>query len=85
MLAEKLKKQFTCSEENTEKYITFAVPIEKEVARIDKNGEITRNISLTCYNLFIAHDLWQSRYQILSIVILKEVTELNVNLDMTVF
>ena len=42
-------------------------------------------IYLTCYNLFIAHDLWQSRYQILSIVILKEVTELNVNLDMTVF
>ena len=45
VLAEKLKKQLTCSQENTEKYITFAVPIEKEVARIDKNGEITRNIS----------------------------------------
>ena len=45
VLAEKLKKQLTCSQENTEKYITFAVPIEKEVARIDKNGEITTNIS----------------------------------------
>ena len=33
-------------EENTEKYITFTVPIEKEVTRIDKNGEeITKNIS----------------------------------------
>ena len=32
--------------ENTEKYITFTVLIEKEVTRIDKNGEeITKNIS----------------------------------------
>ena len=36
-LAEKFKKQFTCLEKNTEKYITFTVPIEKEVTRIDKN------------------------------------------------
>ena len=41
-----LKKQFTCLGENIEKYITFSVPIEKEVTRIDKNGEeITKNIS----------------------------------------
>ena len=45
-LAEELKKLFTCLGENTEKYITFTVPIEKEFARIDKNGEkITKNIS----------------------------------------
>ena len=45
-LAEELKKQFFCLGENTEKYITFTVPIEKEVTRIDKNGEeITKNIS----------------------------------------
>ena len=44
-LAEELKKQFTCLGENTEKYITFTTPIEKEVARVDKNGEkITKNI-----------------------------------------
>ena len=31
---------------NTEKHITFTVPIEKEVIRIDKNEEeITKNIS----------------------------------------
>ena len=35
-LAEEFKKQFTCSGENTEKYITFTVPIEKEVTRIEK-------------------------------------------------
>ena len=45
-LAEEFRKQFTCLGENTEKYITFTVPIEKEVTRIDKNGEeITKNIS----------------------------------------
>ena len=45
-LAEKFEKQFTCLGENTEKYITFTVPIEKEVTRIDKKGEeITKNIS----------------------------------------
>ena len=45
-LVEEFKKQFTCLGENTEKYITFTVPIEKEVTKIDKNGEeITKNIS----------------------------------------
>ena len=45
-LAEEFKKQFTCLGENTEKYLTFTVPIEKEVTRIDKNREeITKNIS----------------------------------------
>ena len=45
-LAEEFKKQFTCIGENIEKYITFTVSMEKEVTRIDKNGEeITTNIS----------------------------------------
>ena len=47
-LAGEFIKQFTCLGENTEKYITFTVPIEKEVTRIDKNGEgeeVTKNIS----------------------------------------
>ena len=45
-LAEEFKKQFTCLGENTEKYITFTVPIENEVTRIGKNGEeITKNTS----------------------------------------
>ena len=46
MLAEEFERQFTCLGEHTEKYITFSVPMEKEVTRIDKNGEeITKNIS----------------------------------------
>ena len=45
-LAEELKKQFTCLGENTEKYRAFTGSIEKEVARIDKNGEeVTKSIS----------------------------------------
>ena len=56
-LANEYKKQFTCLGENNEKYITFTVPIEKEVTRIDKNGE-----KITNYNLLIAQDLWQAHY-----------------------
>ena len=59
-------------------YITFAIPIEKEITRTDKNGEeITKNIS---YNLLIAQDLWQV-HQVLSIIFLKEFIEFNVNSD----
>ena len=44
-LVEEFEKQFTCLGENTEKYITFTVPIEKEVMRINKNGEeVTKNL-----------------------------------------
>ena len=40
--------------ENTEKYITFTVPIDKEVTKIYKNGEeITKNISYILYIQFI--------------------------------
>ena len=46
MLAKEFKKQFTCLEENTKKYITVTVPIEKGVTKNDKNGEeVTKNIS----------------------------------------
>ena len=38
--------QFNCLGKNTVKYITFSVPIEKEVKTIDKyGGEITKTIS----------------------------------------
>ena len=44
-MAEEFKKQFTYLGENTEKYIIFTVPIEKEVTRTDKSGEkITWNV-----------------------------------------
>ena len=46
-LAEQFKKQFTCLGENTEKYIVFTVLIEKEVTRIEKNGEEITKMYLT--------------------------------------
>ena len=45
-LAEVFKKQITCLRENTEKFVTFKVPIEKKVTTNDENGEeITKNMS----------------------------------------
>ena len=38
-LGEEFKEQFTCLGENTKKYITFRVPIEKEVTRIESGKE----------------------------------------------
>ena len=37
--AEEFQRQVTCLGENTEKYITFTVTIEKEFTIINKNGE----------------------------------------------
>ena len=41
---EEFEKKFTCLGENTKKYITFTIPIEKEVTRINKNEEKLKNI-----------------------------------------
>ena len=81
MLAEEFEKQFTCLGEHTEKCISFSVPMEKEVTRIDKNGEeITKNISYKLQfndrSRFMASSL-----SILSIIFLKEFIKLNVNTD----
>ena len=37
-LAEEFEGEFECLRENTEKYITFSVPIKKEIKRKDKDG-----------------------------------------------
>ena len=37
-LANEFKSKFECLEENTEKYKTFSVLIEKEIKRVDKDG-----------------------------------------------
>ena len=78
-LPEEFKKQFICLGENTEKYLTFSVPILKEVARIEKNGEEITKKYLRHYNLLTVQDLCQAHYQVLLIILLKEFTKLNVN------
>ena len=55
-LAEEYKK-FTCLGEHKEKYVTFTNPIEKEITRIDKNGEeTTKNLS------YILHFIDSARF-----------------------
>ena len=43
-LAEEFEEEFECLGENTEKYITFSVPIKKEITKKDKddNDKITK-------------------------------------------
>ena len=65
---EKFKKQFAWLGENTEKYIIFAVLIEKKLQELIEMEKKLQNIYFTYYNLLIAQDLWQTHYQILSIV-----------------
>ena len=80
-LEEEFDGQFNCLGENTEKYITFTVPTEKEVIKVDKNGEKLKKKNHIDYNLLIALDLWQTLYQILLIIFLKEFIKLNANTD----
>ena len=69
-LPEEFEGKFNCLGKNTEKYITFPIPIEKEVKRIDK--------SLLDYNLLTVQDLWPLHYQILSIIFSERSQKLSV-------
>ena len=81
MLAEEFKKQCTCLGENTEKYRTCIVLIEKEVTRIDKNGEeITRNISYILQFIDSARFMANSLSN-LAIIFLEELIKINVNME----
>ena len=62
-VAEEFEGEFECLGENTEKYITFSVPIKKEITEKDKNGndKITNIIAALC----------QHRYHILLVIYLK--------------
>ena len=52
------KRQFTWLGENTEKYITFAVPIEKKLQELMKMEKKLQKIYVIFYSLLIAQDLW---------------------------
>ena len=56
-LVEECEGQFTGLGKNTEKYITFFVPIEKMIKLI-KMEKKSHKPYLTYDNLSIAHDLW---------------------------
>ena len=57
-MAEEFKQQFTYLGGNIQKYITFTVPIGKEVTRIDKDVEELQKIYLIYDNFLITQDLW---------------------------
>ena len=64
-LAEEFKGQFECLRENTEKYVSFSVPIKKEHDN-DNDKTITYKLSL-----LILVDLCEVNYLILLITCLK--------------
>ena len=80
-LAEEFKKQFTCLEQNNENYIIFTIPIEKEVMRINKNGEqVTKNIS------YILQFIDSARFMTSSDTMIKNVKHVELNISIvTVF
>ena len=42
-LVKKFEGEFECLRENTEKYVTFSVPIKKEITKKDKGGNDKQN------------------------------------------
>ena len=79
LIVKKLAKRFA---KNTEKYKTFSHLITKEVKKgLVKMEKKSQKPFLTNYNLLISQDLWQAHYQILLIILLKEFTKLNVNMN----
>ena len=84
-LTKQFKEEFICVGENTGKYKTFSVPTTEEVKIIGKR-ETTKNTSpyLTNYGLLIAQGLWQANYQILLIILLKEVIKINASIGMMI-
>ena len=62
-LAEEFEGEFECLGENTENCITFSVPIKKEIARKDKNGndkitKISYKIKFIDSFRFMSSPLW---------------------------
>ena len=51
-LAKKFEGQFECLRENAKKYITFSVPINKEITKIDKDGN-GKIVNIPCKLKFI--------------------------------
>ena len=79
-LGNEFEGQFECLGENTEKYKTFSVLIENQGTKADEDG--SESIETISYkeSLLIVQDLWQVHYQILLIILQKELKKLNVKI-----
>ena len=78
MLAEEFEREFECLNENTEKRITFLVPVKKEITKKDKNGndkvtKISYKIKFIDSYRFLSTSLSNlvSNFQILLVIYLK--------------
>ena len=81
-LANEFAGQFERLGENTKKYNTFSIPVEKEVINIDE-GVDESVVNISCKIKFnIVQDLWQLQYQILLTISQKKSTKVNVKIVM---
>ena len=78
---EESEGQLTCLRENTNKYITFSVPIQKVLQELTKLEKKLQKQYPIDYNLLIAQDLCHAYYQILLIILPKEFIKLIVYTD----
>ena len=71
-LAKEFKGEMKCLGKNTEKYITFSVPITKEITNTNKDGN--DKITKISYKIMfiVAIDLCINHYQVLLIIYLKD-------------
>ena len=76
-LAEEFEGEFNCLGENTEKFITFSVPIEKKIQELINMEKKLQTLYLTDYNLLTVQVLSQV-HEILLVIFLKEFIKLSV-------
>ena len=80
-LTNEFGRKFECLGENTEKYKTFSVPIEKEVIKVDKDGnESVITISYKIKFIDSARVVATLLSNLVLVISLKEFTKLNVKI-----
>ena len=83
-LAEEIEGRFTCLRENTEKYLTFSVTVEKKVTRTVKKDNKWQKPYLTNHNLLIRFMTSSSSNPVNNLAEEIHNTTLNVNMGMIV-
>ena len=83
-LAEEIEGRFTCLRENTEKYLTFSITVEKKVTRTVKKDNKWQKPYLTNHNLLIRFMASSSSNPINNLAEEIHNTTLNVNMGMIV-
>ena len=82
-LEEEFEKNISLRE-NSKKYISSSVALQKEVQELIKMEKKWQKPYPTDYNLLIEENFWRVHYQILWIMWMKEVITLNINMDIRI-